>query len=222
MLILEGPPEWKPEEAGSVLTRCQRCLQRRNRASQLPIFERAFLLYRSMFDLGNPLALADYRHAIDTWQWSLRLSPHASLHVQLAALLHDIERLGSETGRRAEHRAVSQDAFKGRHVERGARMANLLLLAVDAPPALATRTADLVERHEGLPSDDELGLVADADALSFFSLNSPGYLHRFGQERTMRKVRHTLARMTSPAVARLARVHLHPAVRDFVAAELGS
>src|SRR5205085_3710323 len=61
-----------------VLNRCQRAIDRRNQHSQCAAFERALRAHRELHDLTKPLVLADYRHALDVWQWTLRLEPNAS------------------------------------------------------------------------------------------------------------------------------------------------
>jgi hypothetical protein len=103
-----------------ILTRYQRLTPRRNAASSPPWFTRALAVHRAMHDPRKPLVLADLDHAIDTWQWTLRLDPEAGAAVQLAALFHDIERLWSEADRRVEHLAPDYQAFKDEHARAGA------------------------------------------------------------------------------------------------------
>lgn len=50
------------------------------------------------------------------------------------------------------------------------------------------------------------------DALSFFSLNSTGFLHYYGVEHTRRKIAYTLARLRESAWWRLAGIRYHPVV----------
>jgi hypothetical protein len=178
--------------------------------------------YRAMFDLQKPLALADYRHALDTWQWSLRVDPQAGLEVQLAALLHDVERLVSETEQRIEQHAPDYPAFKQAHAHKGAEMTRALLLEQGADRAVAQRTSELVRTHEHPENDAELALLNDADALSFFSLNSAGYIDYFGREQTRRKIRYTLARMRQSARARLKSVRVSARVGEILLEEQSS
>src|SRR5262249_272955 len=145
-----------------------------------------------------PLVRADHDHAIDAWQWVLRLDPGASAEVQVAALFHDIERLRSEARARVEQHAPDYQAFKDRHARRGAH---------DVPPPLeaapgdVARLCDRVRRHERADADPERTLLADADVLSFFALNSAGYLAYFGPDATRNKVAYSLGR-ASPRVRR--------------------
>src|SRR3982750_2367120 len=110
-----GNPEELARAAGETLTRCQRWMDRRNEASRGPLFDRVLAEHRDAHDLAKPLVRADYDHALDTWQWVLRLAPDADLAVQLAALFHDVERLSSEADARVEHQASDYQAFKDDH-----------------------------------------------------------------------------------------------------------
>jgi len=213
--------------AREVLTRCQRWTDRRNEASRGPRFDRVLATHRQAHDLAKPLVRADYNHALDTWQWLLRLAPDARLAVQLAALFHDIERLISEADARVEHRAgahpAGYQAFKDAHAARGAEMAEALLEAAGIDAETRRQTVRLIALHEQPPTADgpdaePISLLNDADALSFFSLNSAGYLDYFGPEPTRKKVAYTLRRLRPEARRHLAGVRL-PAL---VAQELES
>jgi hypothetical protein len=62
--------------------------------------------------------------------------------------------------------------------------------------------------------------VNDADALSFFSLNSLGFLRYYGLPHTARKVDYTLGRMGPAARARLFPIRYPAAVEGLVRAAL--
>jgi hypothetical protein len=219
-LVLAGSPGWEASEIAAVLTRCQRWVRRRNRASSTPFFRRVLRRFRAMFDFDQPLALADYRHALDTWQWTLRLDAEASLPLQLAALLHDVERLASETEHRIEQHAPDYGAFKNAHALEGSAMTHDFLIQQGAGRALAERTSELVRRHEQPGDDADLLLLNDADGLSFFSLNSAGYFDYFGPEATRRKIRYTLSRMRRESTERLSSLWLRRDVEAMLAEEL--
>ena len=199
-LVVEAPI------AEQVALRTQRLAPVRTIADQW--FEHVLALHRELHDLDKPLVRADHDHAIDTWQWILRLDRGATAACQLAALLHDIERLVSEADARVEHHAADYQAFKDAHARAGAGLARGLLERAEVPGALVDRVAMLVEIHERRGDDREVMLVNDADALSFFSLNSPGYLAYFGPEQTRKKVAYTLARMSPAARACLPRLRI--------------
>jgi hypothetical protein len=202
------------ECALQILTRSQRWIDRRNVESAGATFDRLLVRHQAMHDLTLPLVRADYRHALDVWQWTLRLDGAASLALQAAALFHDVERLVSEPRIRVEHLAPSYAAFKAAHAEAGAARAALVFADVGMSPAAAARARELIARHEQPGDDPELGLLNDADALSFFSLNSPGFLDYFGPEHTRRKIRYTLGRLSPASSRHLPRLRMRP---DFAA-----
>jgi len=80
------------------------------------------------------------------------------------------------------------------------------------------RVSALIEGHERRAADPEGVLLSDADALSFFSLNSAGFLDYYGAGHTRRKVEYTLGRLRPESEARLDHVWLRPELRAFVAA----
>ena len=200
-----------PDVALEVMNRCQRHVGRRNRHSQGSLFTRVLRAHRALHDLDKPLVRADYNHALDVWQWVLRLDAEASCAVQLAALFHDIERLASESEQRVEHLAPDYQSFKDAHAKGGAAMTDAVLAEVGVGAAVRAEVAELVTSHEHQP-----GLLSDADALSFFSLNSHGYANYFGPEQTRKKVAYTLNRLRPAARTKLRAVRLRPDVRAMV------
>jgi hypothetical protein len=204
----------------AVLTRAQRRIERRNDASASPVFDRVLEMHAAMHDVSRPLVLADLDHALDTWQWTLRLDARASLPVQLASLLHDVERLETEAEVRIEQHATDYRGFKEAHARAGARMAEWLVLAAGVGTDDARRTAELVARSETPGTDPEVALVNDADALSFFSLNSAGYASYYGREKTALKIAYTLARMSPRAREELPAIALPADVEDLLGREL--
>lgn len=203
--------------AYEVLTRFQRFVARRNDASSVDEFDAVLEAHRALHDCDKPLVKADLDHALDTWQWMLRLDPGASLAAQLAALFHDIERLESEADARIEQHAADYQAFKDAHARRGADVAYEVLVGAGIEPATAARTRELVGSHERRGVDCDVDLLNDADALSFFSLNSSGYADYFGAAQARKKVKYTLARLGSMARGRLAHVRLREDVRAILA-----
>jgi hypothetical protein len=208
-----------PGMALEVLTRCQRLVGRRNASSSIPLFDRVLERHRALHDLDKPLVRADWAHALDVWQWTVRLDPGAGLAVQLAALFH--ERLISEADFRVEHRTSDYQGFKDEHARRGATMADGVLASAGVDADTRARVARLIAGHEHPPAPDDpdaadLALLNDADALSFLSLNSPGYVDWFGPEAARRKVAWTLARLRPEARRRLEGVRLRPDVAEML------
>lgn len=189
----------------------------RNRASSGELFQRVLAGHRALFDLGLPLVHADFEHAIDTWQWTLRLDPDASFAAQVGALFHDIERVESEPLVRVEHRAPSYDAFKEAHARRGAVITRGVLTDLGVEGALVERVAVIVERHERPSDDPEIQLVNEADALSFFARNSAGFVDCYGPDHARMKVARSLARLGDRGRSFMDRIR----VREDVAAMIG-
>jgi hypothetical protein len=179
-------------------------------------FEAVLAAHRALHDTTLPLVRADLDHALDTWRWVLRLDPSAPVEVQLAALLHDVERLESEAHERIEHLAPDYQAFKDAHAARGARIAEAVV-AVHFPAAVAAAVGRAIATHEVRGPGT---LLADADALSFLALNSAGYLRWFGPAQTARKVGWTLARTSPRARAWIPRLRLPREVAEVVDREL--
>lgn len=189
-----------------ILTRAQPYLDRRNAASRSAVFDRALSAHRALHDLGKPLVRADYAHAVDVWQWTLRLDPDADLAVQLAALFHDVERLATEADVRVEQHAEHYAAFKRAHARAGAVMARRALAPVGPSADVLDRVEALVAEHE--TPGAERTLLNDADALSFFSLNSAGFVDYYGRDHARTKIGYTLGRMSAAAQSRLGSIRL--------------
>jgi len=217
-----SPREVLGTTALELLTRYQGLMGRRNAASEGPLFDAILARHLSVHDFRKPLVVADYRHALDCWQWVLRLAPQADLALQAAALFHDVERLLSEPDVRVEHHASDYQAFKDSHAAHGADVACRLLADVGVDEGTRERVRWLISRHERPGADVGLKLLNDADALSFFSLNASGFARYFPLEHTRRKVDYTLKRLSPSQRWRLARVRLAPRVRRLLEEALGA
>jgi hypothetical protein len=206
-LALCGPSANLQHATCEVLTRYQRFMQRRNAASTSTQFDAVLQAHAALHDLTRPLVAADYDHAVDTWQWMLRLQPNVSLAGQLAGLFHDIERLESVPDRRVEPLSAEGRLLKQAHAVRGAELTARILDAVGVDDTTTARAAQIIASRERSKNAD-VALLDDADALSFFSLNSASYADYFGPDQTRRKVASTLRKLSSAARARLSQVRL--------------
>jgi predicted metal-dependent HD superfamily phosphohydrolase len=208
-LEVQGEPASVAEE---VEVRCQRWSGRRNGGLPHEELTRLLARLRDIHPVDKPLVRADYRHALDVWQWVLRLDPEAGGAVQLAALFHDVERVFSEADFRSEQMVEAYDDYKARHAARSAAITARVLEEEGCEAALRTRTAELIAGHDqpGRADSQDAALLEDADALSFFSLNSSGYLRYYGAEQARRKVEWTLARLSGRGHDALARLRLPP------------
>ncbi|MFO7563525.1 MAG: DUF4202 family protein [Enhygromyxa sp.] len=217
-LVLAGSATELPGAAIELLTRCQRLFPRRNRESATKLFDLVLERHRALHLLSRPLVQADFDHALDVWQWVLRLCPGASLAVQIAALFHDVERLVSESERRIEQLASDYQHFKDRHAVLGAELAAAELGVAGVPPATVRDVTRLIATHERRSADPQVALLNDADALSFFSLNSAGFADYYDREHTKKKVRWSLARLGRRARQYLDHMRLRPDIRALVEA----
>ncbi|NJK33078.1 MAG: DUF4202 domain-containing protein [Deltaproteobacteria bacterium] len=221
-ILLTGAAAELPAVSLELLLRCQRAIARRNQQSCSTLFDAVLECHRAIHDVSLPLVQADLAHALDVWQWLLRLAPDASLAVQLAALFHDIERLVTESERRIEQHASDYQTFKDSHAARGAELAAALLRELELADDVVDRAAWLIATHERRSDEPELALLNDADALSFFSLNSPGFADYYGPEHTRMKVAYTLNRLRPPSRRFLDHIRLRPEVRALVDESLGA
>lgn len=209
---LAGDGDESPVVAAEVALHLQRWSGHRNHSSQERAFSALLLAHRDLHPLEKPLVRADYRHALDVWQWVLRLDPDAGAALQAAALFHDVERVFTEADSRREKGVASQDydAFKARHAAESARVTDEILGRHGFPGEIRKRAAELVAGHDrpDLAAASDSAVLDDADALSYFSLNSPGYLAYFGEERARRKIAWTLRRLSPRGRSWLARLRL--------------
>jgi hypothetical protein len=188
-----------------VLGRYQRLLCRRNAWSQGRAFE-AVLSVLAALPSTPPFLKEDVDHALDTWQWVVRLDPAASLRTQLAALVHELDRVAGDSRERLEHRARGDSAKDSRTLLHAIQL--LRDAGISHEEALAVR--DIVAGHPDQERDSLL--LDDADALSFLSLGSSRYADHFGHAQTRRKVAFTVGRLGDVARQRLALVRLRPDV----------
>jgi hypothetical protein len=121
--------------------------------------------------------------------------------------------LESESDVRKEQHAADYQAFKDAHAQRGASLLQRTLTGIPLPSGTLVRAAELVAQHEQPGGDRERVLVADADALSFFSLNSAGFLDYYGRDHTRMKIAWTLARLSPRGAARLPQIGLRADLR---------
>jgi hypothetical protein len=193
-----------------VLSRYQHFIQRRNPASSVQVFDEVLRVHEGLHDLSVEIEKSDFEHALDTWQWVLRLAPQADLAIQIAALFHDFDRLGADTRERLEHRAPEQRGI--RPAGRGTTRVYEMLMRIGMKRETTGRVCDILDHDELRVAESELALLNDADALSFLSLNSATYVDYFGLAQTRRKVAYTLSRLGAEAKTKLEHVRLRPDV----------
>jgi hypothetical protein len=198
-----------PGVACEVLARYQRFVARRNSASAVRAFDGVLTAHASLYDLSNPLVKTDLDHALDTVQWILRLDPNASLAAQVAALFHDIERLEKDAQEKLEHRAPDHRAApKDPRTSEARDRTRAVLDEVGLDQEDVAHVEAILSGSE--EHAREIGLLDEADALSFLSLESSRYADHFGLAQTRRKVAHTIGRLSPHAREKLAITRLRP------------
>jgi hypothetical protein len=203
-----------------VLTRYQSLIGRRNQASAVPRFDRILDLHKALHDVNRPPVRADYYHALDTWQWTLRLEPGCGFEVQAAALFHDVERLLLDSDFRSEQSAKDQKLLRGAQAQLGAKLVKACLLDLGVDALRTSRIAALVARHEGSEHETDLQLIDDADALSFFTLSSARFLDDVGEVHAEKKISDLLARMSPGARRHLAFIRYRQDVAELLIRQL--
>jgi hypothetical protein len=261
VLALHEQPGWiivqpsdgqtvQPQTLIEIMTRYQRLLPRTNPHSLARPFVRILAAHRQLHDLSKPLVRADYDHALDVWQWVLRLAPDASLSLQLAALFHDIERLVSESVERIEQHAPDYRAYKDAHARAGASLTHRCLRHKGIPSRVLGQVEALIRAQESSAESagprseavaeseqtsqppvsreaasgettsrslyEESAILREADALSFFSLNSPSFADHYGPFHTQKKVRHSLNRLSAASQLRLGRIKLRADIAELL------
>jgi hypothetical protein len=217
-LRLSAPAGQATRFALEVLTRAQRCIGRRNAASREPSFDRALEAHAALHDLSRPAMRVELDRALDAWQWTLRLDPWASAEVQLAALLHDVERLVGGDDEADYPGADASREYREARARAGAPLAHAVLRRAGVEPALASDAALLVARMESFGGGrPDVQAVCDADALSFISLGSEAFVDTFGRSRGRAKIAHVLGRMSTGALAQLPTLRLRPDIGELVA-----
>ncbi len=187
-----------------LLARYQRLVLRRNRASSTALFDAVLDVHAVLLDEAG----VERDHALDTWQWLLRLDPDAELAPQIAALFHVTEFVDRGAHERLEHRP-SRIRDQDTSVAAGERV-HAILRSVGLELHVAERVQTLLSgRASGEP---EARLLDDADGLSFLSLLSAPYADHFGLAQTRRKSTHTLSRLSANGLAMVALVRLRPDV----------
>ena len=223
MLALRGgAPATVAATAWELLTVYQRHVGRRNAASSGPCFDRVLRAHGELFRSARRAVASERAHALDTWQWLLRVRPFATMASQIAALFHDVERIAADGGRRVEPLAPDVVAYKDAHARVGAAMTRAVLHRVGVDPEIVDRVSDLVERHERGGPDEELRAIVDADALSFLCLGAAPWADELGVDAARRKIARTAARLGGRRRVVLARLPLRRDVRAMLDEALAS
>jgi hypothetical protein len=201
-----------------ILTRYQHRLGRRNAQSQTPGFDQVLRRHRCLHDLSQIFVRADFIHSVDTWQWTLRLQPNASLALQIAALFHDVERSVVEPNSRSEPVGPSYQLLKDAHARASARLAQFWLANLELDAELVRAAALLIEGHERPATCDEQAVLNSADALSFISRGT----EVFPSSLLSWRLRRAVSRLSLDGLTRLSFIRCAPEVSHVLEACLSA
>lgn len=141
----------------------------------------------------------DPAHSKSTKKWVLNLKPDADEALQIAALAHDIERgFSTPEEDKAKEDFSRYEELKMEHSKRSADIICDILKKYDFEDSFIKRVRYLVEHHE-FGGDEDSDLLKDADSISFFEENLKGYFKKFGEEKTISKIKFMFDRMSERA-----------------------
>lgn len=129
-----------------------------------------------------------FLHCERVYRWILTLKPGASDALQIAGLVHDIDR-AYEDKRVKQSDYDDYNIYKREHAARSAEIVEGLLEKAGTDPGLIERVRYLVQEHEAVPTGDpELEILKAADSLTFFDFDLDRYRETSGAEATKRKM----------------------------------
>lgn len=114
----------------------------------------------------------EYSHIISVLKWALKLKPDADTALQIAALGHDIDRYDGKKIKREDF--SDYEKFKQTHARRSALIIESMMKKLDFDKETIKKTKLLIENHE-VGGDGDLGILKEADSLSFFDNNVYDY-----------------------------------------------
>jgi len=136
----------------------------------------------------------DSIHSQNTLEWLIKLSPEADEALEIAALGHDIERAIKERKvKRSDY--SSYDEFKRAHALNSAKILKEIMIECDAAEEFIEDVCSLANHHE-TGGNERADLLKEADAISFFDVNLPGYFNRSGIEATRKRCLWGLKRLS--------------------------
>lgn len=146
-------------------------------------------------------------HSRKVLEWGLIIKPDASYRLQTALYCHDIDRADKNRVKRKPDE--SYDEYKKRHQERSAAVLKEFLLRIEAHPHLSEDICAMVLYHdigELVTKNDRLykdyRILKDADAITFFEIEFPAYIHRCGITDAENKLNFMYKKLTDKAKRR--------------------
>lgn len=140
----------------------------------------------------------DPMHSKLVLKWVLKLKPDADEALQIAALAHDIDRAvtGITEKDLKDHSKINE--FRKEHILRSVKITAELLKKYNYDGKTIEKVKGLVEKHES-GGDAESDILMSADSLAYFEYNIPGYIKRYGKEKTKKKIQFMYKRLPEKA-----------------------
>ncbi len=124
-------------------------------------------------------------HSKNTLEWLVQLEPDADDALQIAALVHDIERaIEQQKVKRKDYK--NYDDFKEAHSLNSAKMLTVLMEECNIDREFIADVTFLVRNHE-TGGSRRADILKNADSVSFFHVNLPCYFERNGIVETKRR-----------------------------------
>lgn len=216
VIKISGPRTDLRRVSKQVFARYQRFFQRRNAGSRSKLFTAALQHRYASTPFDEAVAKAVFEHALDVWQWTLRIDPQASTAVQLAALFHV-----AESGC-PNCRVAPDEDERSLAVNTGELTLKTLLEEIQSPHELISAATSRIRRHQEGPecardrNDPDGILLHDADGLSFLSLGTPSLSLSSGAHHTEDEIKHRLACLSPRARSWIPVIGLSPFVHELV------
>lgn len=151
--------------------------------------------------------ITDIGHAKNTHYWVLGLYPQADVALQIAGLMHDLDRAFIERNditfmqrnkqlREEGKPEISYDDYKAEHEKDCARIAVDFLIQRNYDPLIIEKVGYLIGRHE-IGGCFESEVLKTADAISFLDNNFNHYFNKYKDKEDMliKKVKWTMNRL---------------------------
>ncbi len=120
-------------------------------------------------------------HFERTVYWLKQLKPNVDEAMEIAAYAHDIERaFGRATIEFWKTHALNDSDYLKNHQEKGAEIITKFLQEKGYPKKDTKRIAEMVRLHE-VGGTEEADLIKDADSISYFEVNAPKHIEKFGK-----------------------------------------
>jgi ribosomal protein S27AE len=171
----------------------------------------------------------EYRHGNDVLSWVQRLSPRATLPLQLAALFHDIDRVvtpGKGGGFRGNRNSAAYALHKKQHAQRSAVFIGPRLREIGFVSRVVERALFLIRHHDDTGEevevlrDPDLNTLVAADTFAFFTSIAPKLYATEGEARLRDKVRFMVDKLPDDARLLLWRSRLRNSVFERIKAEI--